>query len=136
MTVWDAWRPDRVQMELWKAFPAERFVSVPLGMGGVGSAHSRGVAFDVTLCSEDGGFLAMPTGFDDFNSPLANPKASGSGPEFERRDLLQEAMAGAGFLGADSEWWHFQLAGWEGFGVVECDWNKMPVDGEGRMSPR
>lgn len=113
MLVLDALRPQRVQEQLWAALDGTDLRSY-LADPARGSIHSFGMALDITIVGEDGAELDMGTGFDDL-SELSHPilekvmLADGSiGPEHvANRTLLRSAMAHAGFVGINSEWWHF-----------------------------
>ncbi len=115
LKVWDAWRPLRVQREMWKVTPNPDYVADPAR----GSRHNRGAAVDVTLTDADGHDLEMPTGFDDF-SPRAHADAADvSEAAGKNRALLREVMERHGFRALRTEWWHFDDAAWEQFGILE-----------------
>jgi len=115
LKVWDAWRPLRVQREMWKVMPDPDYVADPAK----GSRHNRGAAVDVTLVNKDGRELEMPTGFDDF-SPRAHADAANvSGSAKQNRALLRAVMERHGFRALRTEWWHFDDADWEQFGILE-----------------
>lgn len=105
LLVLDAYRPQSAQERLWAALPDPRYVrDVRLG-----SHHTRGVAVDVTLLDKVGQPLDMGTGFDEM-VPAAHPYFPDLPPQIQRnRLLLNGIMFGAGFVGIDSEWWHFEL---------------------------
>jgi D-alanyl-D-alanine dipeptidase len=79
-----------------------------------GSIHSYGMALDVTILDLQGRELDMGTGFDDMTD-LSHPAleegfvAAGKLTEQQvaNRQLLRGAMFGAGFVGINTEWWHF-----------------------------
>jgi D-alanyl-D-alanine dipeptidase len=79
-----------------------------------GSIHSFGMALDITLLDADGRELDMGTGFDDMTE-LSHPAlearflASGAltAQQVANRQLLRDAMFQAGFVGINTEWWHF-----------------------------
>jgi D-alanyl-D-alanine dipeptidase len=72
------------------------------------------MAVDVTILDPSGRELDMGTAFDDMTE-LSHPKleaehvASGelTAAQIANRQLLRDAMFGAGFVGINSEWWHF-----------------------------
>jgi D-alanyl-D-alanine dipeptidase len=111
--VLDALRPQRVQQELWDALEGTELRSY-LADPHRGSIHSFGMALDITLLDADGRELDMGTGFDDMTE-LSHPAlearflASGalSPAHVAHRQLLRDAMFQAGFVGINSEWWHF-----------------------------
>jgi D-alanyl-D-alanine dipeptidase len=109
----DALRPQRVQQELWDALDGTE-LRMYLANPQRGSIHSFGMALDITLVDAAGRELDMGTGFDDMTE-LSHPAledrflASGAlGPQqAANRQLLRDAMFQAGFVGINSEWWHF-----------------------------
>ena len=111
--VLDALRPQRVQQELWDALEGTELRSY-LANPQRGSIHSFGMALDITLLDADGRELDMGTGFDDMTE-LSHPAlearflASGElgAEQVQNRQLLRDAMFQAGFVGINSEWWHF-----------------------------
>ena len=111
--VLDALRPQRVQQQLWDALEGTD-LRLYLANPARGSIHSYGMALDLTLVDADGVELDMGTGFDDMTE-LSHPALeegfllSGqlSEQQLANRCLLREAMLQAGFLGINTEWWHF-----------------------------
>lgn len=87
--------------------------------------HSTGAAVDLTLARTDGEPLAMGSPIDAIG-PVSEPDhygaAAAADPDGEpalwhrRRQLLDRAMAAAGFRRHPNEWWHFshgdQLWAW------------------------
>lgn len=111
--VLDALRPQRVQQQLWDALEGtdlRLYLANPVR----GSIHSYGMALDITLLDADGRELDMGTGFDDMTE-LSHPALeegfllAGQLTEHQlaNRRLLRTAMLQAGFLGINTEWWHF-----------------------------
>lgn len=115
LVVLDALRPHRVQEMLWKHLEGttlRSYVADPAR----GSIHSFGMALDVTILDEHGQELDMGTAFDalvEKSHPKQEPEFLVNGTltpsQFENRQLLREAMFGAGFRGINSEWWHFNF---------------------------
>jgi len=111
--VLDALRPQRVQQQLWDAL-AGTDLQMYLAEPGRGSIHSFGMALDITLLDAAGRELDMGTGFDDMTA-LSHPAleegflAGGelTPAQVANRRLLREAMFQAGFVGINTEWWHF-----------------------------
>jgi D-alanyl-D-alanine dipeptidase len=72
------------------------------------------MAVDITILDENGQELDMGTGFDDMTD-LSHPAleegflAAGTltQAQVENRRLLRAAMNQAGFVGINTEWWHF-----------------------------
>ncbi|MBC6502944.1 D-alanyl-D-alanine dipeptidase [Citrobacter freundii] len=105
LVVYDAYRPQQAQAVLWNACPDPQYV-VDVA---IGSNHSRGTAIDVTLMDDRGKVLDMGAGFDEMHDrshawhPSVPPIAQ------RNRLLLNAIMFGGGFVGINSEWWHFEL---------------------------
>ena len=75
--------------------------------------HSWGIAVDATLADAGNNTVNMPSDFDDF-TPAAMLHYQGIDPAVRAHlRLLQRAMAGAGFLGQRTEWWHFTVVDWQ-----------------------
>jgi D-alanyl-D-alanine dipeptidase len=111
--VLDALRPQRVQQELWDAL-AGTGLQMYLANPERGSIHSYGMALDLTILDEDGRELDMGTGFDDMTElshPVLEDDFLHSGAlldaQVANRRLLRDAMFQAGFVGINTEWWHF-----------------------------
>jgi D-alanyl-D-alanine dipeptidase len=111
--VLDALRPQRVQQQLWDALEGTG-LQMYLANPERGSIHSYGMALDITILDEDGRELDMGTGFDDMTE-LSHPALeegfirTGALTEAQaaNRRLLREGMFQAGFVGINTEWWHF-----------------------------
>ena len=111
--VLDALRPQRVQQELWDAL-AGTDLQLYLADPARGSIHSYGMALDVTILAENGCELDMGTGFDDMTE-LSHPaleegflaRGDLTAEQVSNRQLLRGAMVQAGFVGINTEWWHF-----------------------------
>jgi D-alanyl-D-alanine dipeptidase len=111
LKIWDAYRPQSVQIQLWKAAGRNNYVADP--NAGAGSMHRWGVAVDATLVGSYNRPVSMPTDFDNF-TPAAMWRLQGRDPMIsEHLRLLQVAMCNAGFYGLPSEWWHFMVANWD-----------------------
>ena len=104
LKVWDAFRPLKAQEKLWNAKPDPRYVSNP--WTGTNS-HSRGNTIDVTLVNAEGREVEMPTGFDDFTSYADRDYSDCTDAAAKHALLLQQTMEKHGFVGLQSEWWHF-----------------------------
>jgi len=111
--VLDALRPQRVQQQLWDALDGTD-LRIYLADPARGSIHSYGMALDLTLLDAAGRELDMGTGFDDMTA-LSHPALEQgflrtgalSDAQVANRRLLRDAMVQAGFVGIDTEWWHF-----------------------------
>lgn len=111
--VLDALRPQRVQQQLWDAL-AGTGLQLYLANPARGSIHSFGMALDITLLDADGAELDMGTGFDDMTErshPMLEARFLARGEltpqQIANRQLLRDAMFQAGFVGINTEWWHF-----------------------------
>jgi D-alanyl-D-alanine dipeptidase len=111
--VLDALRPHRVQEQLWAALQGTE-LQMYLADPARGSIHSYGMALDITIVDPSGAELDMGTGFDDLTEgshPALEDEllARGeiTGQQIANRQLLRGALFGAGFVGINSEWWHF-----------------------------
>jgi D-alanyl-D-alanine dipeptidase len=113
LLVLDALRPQRVQQQLWDALQGTELLGY-IAEPARGSIHSFGMALDVTIVGADGRELDMGTGFDDL-SERSHPalekallaRGDISGAHVANRRLLRGAMLQAGWVGINSEWWHF-----------------------------
>jgi D-alanyl-D-alanine dipeptidase len=41
--------------------------------------------------------------------------------ELENREILETVMQKHGFIGLPTEWWHFDLIGWENYPPIDID---------------
>ncbi len=111
LTIWDAYRPAAVQLQLWQAVHNDDYVADP--RVGAGSMHSWGIAVDATLTDTWNNPVRMPSDFDDL-TPAAMWRYGGSDPVVRAHlRLLQFIMAQAGFYGLRTEWWHFTIEDWQ-----------------------
>lgn len=114
--VFDAYRPWSVTKVFFDATPdAQRhFVADPAK----GSRHNRGCAVDLTLFDRaTGKVVEMPSGFDEF-TPRAYPDyPGGTSRQRHLREVLRRAMEAEGFTVYEHEWWHFDHAAWQGYGI-------------------
>jgi zinc D-Ala-D-Ala dipeptidase len=111
--VLDALRPQRVQQQLWDSLEGTG-LQMYLANPERGSIHSYGMALDITILDESGRELDMGTGFDDLTElshPRLEPQFLAAGKlaaqHVANRQLLRDAMFQAGFVGINTEWWHF-----------------------------
>ena len=104
LKIWDSFRPLEAQQMLWNANPDPMYVSNP--KTGTNS-HSRGNTVDVTLVDAQGKELEMPSGFDEFSSFADRDYSDCTNAAAENAQLLESIMEKHGFVGLESEWWHF-----------------------------
>src|SRR4029453_8112115 len=62
LKIWDAYRPRSVQVQLWRAAPANDYVADP--ETAIGSLHMWGVAVDATLVDSPNQPVMMPPDFE------------------------------------------------------------------------
>lgn len=114
LKVYDAYRPLSIQRLMWSIVPDERYVADPAK----GSRHNRGCAVDLTLCDSTGAELDMGTGYDEFTERAAATFVDLPEHVLANRRLLDCIMNDAGFDVLPSEWWHYDLRGWESFAIL------------------
>ncbi len=114
LKVFDAYRPLSVQRLMWSIVPDERYVANPEK----GSRHNRGCAVDLTLCDGNGQELDMGTGYDEFTERAAATYTQLPAAVLANRALLGSIMNQAGFDVLPSEWWHYDMRGWEQFAIL------------------
>jgi D-alanyl-D-alanine dipeptidase len=124
LLIHDAYRPWWVTKLFWDATPADKrdFVADPAR----GSRHNRGCAVDLTLFRlEDGRAVEMPSLYDEMTE-RASPGYSGGSAEARRlRDRLRAAMEREGFTVFESEWWHFDYAGWRAYPILNLSFDRI-----------
>lgn len=119
LKIWDGYRSPAVQQKLWdvcaKQYPDEKAREQYVSNPKKGGRHTRGTAVDVTLVDAHGNELIMPTGFDDFSTKAWADDASCCIEAQKNRKLLRDLMSKHGFDGIKTEWWHFDLKGWQNY---------------------
>jgi len=121
LKIFDGYRPLAVQKEMWKIVPDSRYVADPAR----GSRHNRGAAVDVTLVDSTGAELQMPTPFDDFTEVAHQDYMNLPAAVRQNRWILKTIMEKYGFSAIDSEWWHYDLVGWERFPVTDLSFEEI-----------
>jgi D-alanyl-D-alanine dipeptidase len=111
LKIWDGFRPTAAQWKFWELVPDERYVSDPRK----GGRHTRGTAVDLTLITNEGQELPMPSGFDDFSEKAHHNYMGASEEAIKNRELLRQVMERHDFSGLATEWWHFDLNGWQNY---------------------
>lgn len=111
--IFDAWRPRKLQVELYDHAYADPdlppgFLAVPSSDAELPAPHETGGAVDLTL-TVGGIAIAAGTDFDDF-TPKAAARAieQEAGSDREARRLLYRVMSNVGFVVLQGEWWHFE----------------------------
>lgn len=122
LKVFDCYRPLSIQRKLWEVVADERYVSDPKK----GSKHNRGAAVDVTLVDKNGNELEMPTPYNDFTKKAHRSYQGGSQKSRFHRKRLETAMQREGFMGVETEWWHFDHKDWEKFPVEDLSFQAIP----------
>jgi D-alanyl-D-alanine dipeptidase len=126
LLIYDGYRPWWVTKVFWEATPpsGHDFVADPAK----GSRHNRGCAVDLSLYRlSDRRPVEMPSRYDEMDE-RASPGSAGGPPEPRRlRDLLRAAMEREGFSVFETEWWHFDYAGWREYPILN-----IPFDAIGR----
>jgi D-alanyl-D-alanine dipeptidase len=120
LKVYDCYRPRAVQYEMWKIMPQPGYVANPK----FGSNHNRGAAVDLTLVRLDGAEVEMPTKFDDFTPAAHHGYKGGTEASRKHREILREAMEGAGFKRNKMEWWHYDLPGAKKLPVLDVPFTR------------
>jgi len=124
LLIYDAYRPWWVTKLFWDATPADKhdFVADPAK----GSRHNRGCAVDLTLFRlGDGRAVEMPSLYDEMTERSA-PAYPGGSPEARRlRDQLRAAMEREGYTVFESEWWHFDYAGWREYPILNLPFDRI-----------
>jgi beta-N-acetylhexosaminidase/D-alanyl-D-alanine dipeptidase len=124
LKIWDGYRPFSVQKRFWKIFPNDRYVAMPTEWYGRpldGSKHCRGAAVDVTLIDlKTGKELEMPTQFDDFSKRAHRNNKDCTPTARKNRELLEKMMVDEGFEPMPTEWWHFNVEGWEKYELSDA----------------
>ncbi|EKE08569.1 MAG: Peptidase M15D vanX D-ala-D-ala dipeptidase [uncultured bacterium] len=111
LKIWDGFRPMAAQWKFWELVPDERYVGDPRK----GGRHTRGTAVDLTLVTKEGKELPMPSAFDDFSEKAYQDYMGATPEEIANRETLRTIMEKHGFEGVPTEWWHFDLIGWEDY---------------------
>lgn len=117
LKVWDGYRPMSVQKKLWDLVQDERYIVNPKK----GGRHTRGTAVDLTLVDKNGKELVMPTPFDEFTERAHRDYMKTSKEAIANRALLEQVMQRHCFVGMPTEWWHFDLVGWENYPPLDVN---------------
>lgn len=121
LKIFDGYRPLSVQKQMWEILPDDRYVANPQN----GSRHNRGAAVDVSLVDSSGLELPMPTAFDDFTEKAAHDYDDLPAEVRRNRWILKTIMEKYSFAPIKSEWWHYDLKGWEKFPVSDLSFEEI-----------
>ena len=126
LLIYDAYRPYSVTLMLWEQLQDERYVAAPW----TGSRHNRGCAVDVTLIDAASGEpLAMPTAYDEFSERAHQTYHALPAEVLAHRACLRRVMQRHGFEPLPSEWWHFDLRGWQEYPLLDLPFADLQNDG-------
>jgi D-alanyl-D-alanine dipeptidase len=118
LKIFDGYRPYRVTERMWEPIRNPDFVADPAK----GSRHNRGAAVDLTLVElASGNELAMPTPYDDFTTRARQDFNDLPADVLANRAKLRDVMTRHGFEPLESEWWHFDYAGWKSYELLDLD---------------
>lgn len=116
LKIWDGYRPMTAQKKLWSICPDPKYVCPPEK----GGRHTRGTAVDVTLVDlTTNKELSMPTEFDNFTQKAWCNYQDLPQNVINNRALLHSVMLAHGFLPIKTEWWHFDLKGWQQYPIID-----------------
>jgi len=122
LKVFDAYRPYSATVLFYEIYKDTTFVASPWS----GSRHNRGAAVDVSIVDLETGLeIQMPTGFDDFTEVASPNYMDLPDNVLENRELLITVMKKHGFRVYQSEWWHFDFMGWEGFLLMDLSFEEL-----------
>ena len=121
LKIFDGYRPLDVQKQMWEILPDNRYVADPQN----GSRHNRGAAVDLTLVDSSGNDLDMPTAYDDFSNKAHHGFKKLDTNILINRWILKTIMEKYGFESIKTEWWHYDLVGWEKYSVVNFSFQEL-----------
>ena len=130
LKVFDGYRPFSVQEIFWSICPVLGYVAQPIraadGSMLSGSKHNRGAAVDLTLIDLiTGQDLEMPSGYDDLSKKAHRDYAVMPPAAAQNCRLLEDIMVKYGFEPLPTEWWHFDLAGWRVFDLLDVSFDEI-----------
>ena len=106
LKIFDAYRPYYITQKMWEMIKDDRYAADP----SKGSGHNRGIAVDLTLIDlHSKKELPMGTGFDNFSDTAHQDFTDLPGQILKNRNILKNIMEKYGFIGLETEWWHFYL---------------------------
>ena len=131
LKIWDAWRPLKLQEELYYKYKADiikefhlenlskedleneiaKYVSLPVSDKEMAPLHATGGAIDVTLTDEFGNDLDLGVEFDEFSNKTNTNYYESNSEKYrevvKNRRILYHIMTEVGFTNLPSECWHF-----------------------------
>ena len=119
LKIFDGYRPLSVQKKMWAVFPDDRYVANPKN----GSRHNRGAAVDLTLVDSLGNYIKMPTNYDSFSEKAHHTFISKDKTVMRNRWILKTIMEKYGFKSLKTEWWHYDLIGWQEFEIMDVSFD-------------
>ena len=105
--VWDAYRPQSIEAEMVNLLETDHYDKQIKFIG----LHCRGTSVDVTLVSDQGMEILMPTGYDHFGEKSKRQYTDISEDAIFHRMLLEVVMRKHGFVPSEIVWWHFDYEG-------------------------
>lgn len=122
LKIFDAYRPYAVTLKFYEVYPDTNYVAAPWK----GSRHNRGCAIDLTIIDlQSSEELEMPTPYDDFTEKAWHNYSELSEEALKNRALLRDIMTRHGFEIFDSEWWHYDFAGWKGYELMDLSFEEL-----------
>ena len=115
LKVWDCYRPLSVQKVFWSLVPDERYVAESEPRARATTAAPRSTSRSSTSAGASSRCRRRST-----ISPSARIAISPAARHARRnRQLLEEVDDPSGFVGLPTEWWHFDLSGWEKYDLLD-----------------
>lgn len=134
MRICDAYRPPIAHAKLLEIIPQPGFFAANPER----SNHCHGTAVDVCLTDINGNNLEYPTQIDAYDEKYQRQIAEGKVEDFfihlkkarhdyegadklqiENREFLKNLMETHGFTSISHEWWHYNIADWSSYPMVE-----------------
>lgn len=124
VTIHDAYRPWYVTKMFYEGTPDELkiFVANPAR----GSRHNRGCAVDMTfhdLATKQP--VPMVAGYDEFATRAYPHYPGGTSQQRWYRTLLRRMMEQENFTVYEFEWWHFDFADWQRYGIQNSTFEQL-----------
>ena len=116
LCILDAYRPIEIQKEMYILIPNTNYVADP---NSENCNHTKGNAVDVCLLDMNNKPLPMPSEFDHFGIESSRTYYRNNKINQNIKNnvtLLEKVMNKFGFIGLESEWWHFDY--YKGFPII------------------